>query len=309
MQLELSLWSPTCLRSIITDYLARQAEHIADGTLVDYQERARWLLRELGEATEASELTFVALERLADRCRGLLRNVTISKRLNFLRWCLAYAKDRELVASVPRCPRLRNDAQVRTGRHTLEQWRLFRAHVPPGRFRKLYDLGFLTGQHMPDMMSMQRWMLDPDCATFPGYRGAFWRRNRKYRRCVPCWMPMQPEMRLLVFELLEDVGPAPDAVIVGRTWNMKRTWDMAADRAAAAGQDVPRVTPTDLRRSASSLLAERGWSLQAIRIFLGHATDDGRVMGGAGERRPSVAERHYLWPTPGLFVPRAPTTP
>jgi integrase len=221
--------------------------------------------------------------------------VTVSKRINFLRWCLAYAHDRGLAPQPPRCPRLRNDGQVRAGLHTVAQWELFRQHVPPGRFRKLYDIGFWTGQHMPDVMSMTRAMLTAD---------SFYRRNQKYRRCVAGWMPLQPEAALIVRELLEDVGPAPEALIAGRAWNLKRTWDMAADRAVAAGLDVPRVTPTDLRRSCASMLTARGWDLQAVRIFLGHATSDGRVMGGKGEMRPTVAERHYIMGTPGLFQPR-----
>jgi len=302
MQLELSLWRETSMRAVIDAYVARKSDDLAAGTLVDYQERAKWLYRELGESTSVETITYAVLERLADRCRGVIRNVTIAKRINLLLWAMRYARKRGLIASVPECPYLRNDGEVRTGLHTVEQWERFRLHVAAGRFRKLYDLAFWTGQHMPDVMTMQRWMLAPDREDFPGQAGSFWRRNQKFRRCIPGWMPMQPEMRLLVMELLEDVGPAPDALLVGRAWNLKRTWDMAADRAAAAGDDLPRVTPTDLRRSCASLLTARGWSLQAVRIFLGHATADGRIMGGRGEARPTIAERHYLCPTPALFA-------
>jgi integrase len=159
-------------------------------------------------------------------------------------------------------------------------------------------------------MSMERWMLEPDrIVTDEAGReigqGAYWRRNQKYRRCVPDWIPMQPELRLAVPELLEDVGPARDALITGRVWNLKRTWDMAADRATAEGHEIPRVTPTDLRRGGASMLSGRGYSVEAIRIALGHAAGGGAIMGGPSSR-PSVATRHYLWSTPGLFDPRSP---
>jgi len=309
MQLELSLWPPTSIRSVVDAYVARRCEDLAPGTLDDYRERAAWLYRELGEATPVETVTYARLERLVDSCRGVLRNVTVGKRINFLLWCMRYARKRDLIARVPECPPLRNDGEVRTGLHTVEQWQRFRGHLAPGRFRKLYDLAMWTGQHMPDVMSMQRWMLAPAREDYPGHAGSFWRRNRKFRRCVPGWMPMQPELRLLTAELLEDVGPTADSLIAGRAWNLKRTWDMAADRAAAAGEDIPRVTPTDLRRSCASLLSARGWSLQAVRIFLGHATTDGRIMGGRGELRPTVAERHYLGVTTGTFPAPAPTRP
>jgi integrase len=308
VQLDLPLWPPTCLRSVVGDYLARHSEFLTAGTLDDYRQRARWVLDELGELTTAEAITFSRLEALADRTRGVLRNVTVRKRIDFLRWCLAYAHDRGLAPPPPRCPKLRNDGQVRTGHHTVDQWQTFRQHVARGRFRKLYDLAFWTGQHMPDLMSMTRGMLAPERQEVNGkgellHRGYFWRRNQKYRRCVPGWMPLQSEALLLVTELLEDVGPGDDALLVGKVWNTKRTWDMAADRVAATS-DVPRVTPTDLRRSCASMLTARGWELQAVRIFLGHATDDGRVMGGKSERRPSIAERHYIVATPELFRPR-----
>lgn len=306
VQLLLPLDPPTALHRVLADYLNRHAPDLAEGTVADYQERARWLLRELGENTPIETLNYAALERLADRCSGVIRNVTIKKRIEFLRWCIRYAHKRGLVPGVPECPKLRNDGQVKRDIHTVGQWETFRQHLPAGRFRKIYDLGFWTLQHMPDVFSMERWMIDADRVVTDERgnelaRGAFWRRNQKYRRCIDCWIPMQPELRLIVPELLEDVGPARDALVVGRVWNLKRTLDMAADRAVAAGLDVTRITPTGLRRSGASMLTGRGWPLEAVRIALGHASSGGRIIGGDERARPTTAERHYMLPTPGLF--------
>lgn len=308
MQLELSYWGPTTLRGAIADFMARRTDDLAEATIVDYRERAAWLLRELGELTPIASLTFGFLDDFARRFRGVIRNVTVKKRLVFLRAVLKYAHARGLLEHVPALPRLKNDGEARTTLHTVEQWQVFRSYVPPGRFRKFYDLGFWTLHHTHDLFSMERWMLAPDRPYHDEAgnelgRGCFWRRNHKNRRCQGCWVPMQPELKLLARDILFDVPAIVIQPIIGRLWNVRRTLHMAADRAMADGHDIPRISPIDLRRSGASMLSGRGYPTEAVRIILGHEGGDSRTQGGESTQ-PSTATRHYMRPTPALLAPK-----
>lgn len=293
MQLELRLWGAASLKGAIVDFFALRTDGLAEGTLDDYRERSWWLLDELGETTPLSALTFDRLHEACRKNRAELANVTLKKRLDFLRWCLELAHGRGLLDRLPMFPKLRADGRVCSNLHTVAHWEVFRRHLPPGPFRRAYDLGFWTGQHLrAEVMTIERWMLDPE--------QGFWRRNRKYRRCVPCWVPMQPELRLILPELLEGLPARRDALVVGRLWNVQRTLNMAWTRAVATGEDVPRVTPTDLRRSFATMLTGRGWDLQAVRLALGHA---GQLpaRGPGLSSAPTIAERHYIHASPSVF--------
>jgi len=300
MQLELDLWGASTVRGAIVAFFALKTEGLAEGTMDDYRERAWWCLEEFGEQAPLSSLTFDRLHAAVRSNREELANVTIKKRLDFLRWVVALAVERGHAERVPMFPKLRSDARVCSNLHTVSDWERFRAYLPPGPFRRAYDLGFWTGQHLrAEVCSMQRWMLDPEHIEYEE-KGCFWRRNRKYRRCVPGWIPAQPELLLIHRELVEGLPARRDALIVGRLWNVQRTLNMAWTRAVAAGEDVPRVTPTDLRRSFASMLSARGWTTPAVRIALGHA---GEIQPGSPSlsSRPSTATRHYMFAAPGLF--------
>lgn len=311
MQLEFAYWGRRTLRAAIDDYFARNCDGLAEGTIVDYRERAAWLLRELGDLTPLESINHDRLQALADKWRGSLANVTVKRRLLFLVSVLTYAQARELIPKVPMLPKLRNDGRLFDRLHTIAQWERFRGFVPPGRFRRLYDTGMLTGQHVDELMTMERWMLDAEHQWPDGQVGRFWRRNRKWRKCEPGWIPMQPELLALVPELLED-APRRESLVIGTTWNRQRAFNMAADRATAAGELIERPTFNDLRRSFASLLVARGWSSQAVRLALGHAgpiphtwweEDSGRRPARLAER-PRTAERHYIRATTGTFTPR-----
>lgn len=306
VQLELSLFGERSLRAAITHYLARHAEHISDATLLDYRDRGVWCMREFGAETDIASIDYDAMDRVVLRCRVAIREVTLKKRLTFLRAVLKFAKKRRLLVEVPDLPRLKDDGERKTAIHTVEQWQIVRELLPAGPFRRFYDLGFWTGHHTHDIFTMERWMLDPerpitDEAGKVVGRGMFLRRNHKNKRATPVWMNMQPELRLIVPALLEDVRPNETGLVIGRLWNVRRTLHMACDRAAAAGHaDIPRISPIDLRRSFASMLSGRGHAHEYIRIALGHEGPDSHIQGGVS-KRPTTATRHYLQVTPALI--------
>lgn len=314
MQYELELWGKYALRSAIERFMRHNTDGLAQGTIVDYWERSDWLMAELGEGRDIRTISFLLLERLKQRARDVLchRNVTIKKRFDHLRRVMRFAKACGLDVDVPEKSRLPYDGRHIETLHTVEQWRVFRGFVPPGKFRKLYDLAFWTLQHVPDILAMERRHLEVDR---PFYRedgslatvGGYWRVNTKNRkrRVKPLWFPMEPEFRGLVPELFEDVPARPEALIIGPLWNVRRALDTAFDRATAAGHDIPRPTPNDLRRSGASMLIGRGHLSEYVRVALGHvgelpanlATASGRLA-----QRPNTATRHYYRPTPALLT-------
>jgi hypothetical protein len=286
-------------------------EGLAEATITDYWERATWLLQEFGEATDIAEITYDRMEAVWRKWRGVIRNVTVKKRFIVLMAALKLAHARGRLDRVPTPPDLKHDGQARTTVHTVAQWEAFREFMPPGRYRDIYDLGVWTGHHISDLFTLERWHLDPDKPVLDERgkevaRGMFWRRNAKnasgQRKVEPIWVPMEPELALLSRDILARTPPLKNALVVGKTWNVRRTLHMAADRAAAAGYEIPRCSPNDLRRSYSSMLIGRGYHAQYVRIALGHqgefAADGKRVL------RPTTADRHYFQVTPALLSQR-----
>lgn len=303
-QLELHFLGSLSLRAALDDYFARNTEGLAEATVQEYKERAGWLLRELGEGARIDRIDYDVLDSIVRRYSATLAHVTIKRRLVFLRAVLKFAQTRGLIEKVPALPKLRDDSSPRTVIHTVEQWGIFRSYLPPGPFRRIYDLGFWTGHHTSDLFTMTRSMLDRDRPFFDEsgreiWRGGFLRRNHKNRRCQPAWMNMQPELRLLVPELLADSGKV-DGLITGSLWNVRRTFHMAADRATSDGLSVPRCSPIDLRRSCASMLVGRGYPPEYVRQLLGHAGEDSWTQGGR-TTRPTTASRHYMQMTPALM--------
>lgn len=307
VQLELSLFGDRSLRSAVMSYMALCTDGLADATLKDYHDRAAWCLREFGDLTDIGAVCYDDFDRVIRRNQMSLKHVTMKKRLGFMRACLKLAKKRKQIVDVPDMPRLQDDSERKTALHTVEQWRIVREHVPPGKFRRLYDIGFWTGHHLFDLFTLERWMFDlgrsvKDEAGGVVARGMFLRRNHKNPRCAPVWLPMEPELLELVPSLLEDVRPNETGLVLGRLWNVRRTLHMACDRAVAAGHvDVPRVSPIDLRRSYASMLSGRRHLHEFIRIALGHEGPDSHIQGGVS-RKPTTATRHYLQATPALIA-------
>jgi integrase len=308
VQLDLPFWGGRTLQGAGNVYLANCTDGLSDATLKEYGERLDWLVRELGELTPLEDITFVRLEGLCRRFRGVLRNVTVKKRLTFLLMVMKHARARgEFTGQVPELPRLKKDSESRDVLHTVEQWKAFREFLAPGRFRDLYDLAFWTGQHKADLRSMKAWMLDVDRPVHNEKgeevgRGMWLRRNQK-NQVEPVWLPMEPELVVIARQLLA-ARPLRDDLLVGEFWNDRRTFHQAADRAVAAGYEIPRCSLTDLRRSFASMLIGRERPLEYVRLALGHkgAMADAFISGARGPMavRPNVATTHYIRSTPAL---------
>lgn len=305
VQLELSLFGDRSLRSAVMSYMAMCTDGLSDATLKDYADRGAWCLREFGDLTDIATVDYDEFDRVIRRNQMTLKHVTLKKRLVFLRACLKLAKRRKLLGEVPEVPRLQDDSERKTDLHTVAQWQIARQLLPAGPFRRFYDLGFWTGHHLADLFTMERWMLDPAREVVNGAgqvvaKGMFLRRNTKNRKhkIAPVWIPMQPELKLVLPEILEGVRPNETGLVIGRIWNVRRTLHVACDRALAAGHDIPRVSPIDLRRSFGSMMAERHYSLHFIRIALGHL---GEREPSGRTAKPTTATRHYLHATPELI--------
>lgn len=312
MQLDLSLWPRNCVRSVLADYVAMKSENLASETVDDdYRWRTAWLVAVLGEATPAETVTFAVLEGVARGARGVIRDVTIKRRLVFWRAAVKYAAMRDVVprGCVPELPPwLRDDSARCTDYYTPHQFTAFRMALPPGPFRRYGDLGMWTGMHRRDLFDMTRGHLDPgyewlDDAGNVLERGRWWRRNHKTRRCVACWVPMEPELRELAVEWLREPGH-PDQRLVGVLNNVRRVFHAAATRA-----DLPPIRPNlGLRASHATMLMARDHSYEYVRQILGHegevsgsARADGSIAATVGQKS-SILSRHYLRPSPELFT-------
>ena len=311
-QLELAWAAPDCVRAVLDSYVAMKARRLAAATLTaDYRVRADWLCEVLGPFTPADEVTFVALERIAREARGVLKDVTLKKRFVLWRAAAKYAAQRGLLAhnQVADMPPDLVDDSVKGGRYyTLPEYRTFRLAVPPSRYRRLADLSFLTGMHTLDLYETERQHLEPDFVWEGSVvRGRWSRRNHKNQTRVtrkgtrhlkvpPCWIPMEPELRELALEWLDQPGEPTDR-IVGPMNNVNRVFEAAAARAG-----LHRIRPnTDFRASHATLLMLRGWSYEYVRIVLGHVGEvRGEQVDGAiravTAKRPTTLSAHYLRP-------------
>lgn len=314
MQLDLSLWPRNCVRSVLADYVAMKSENLSADTIDDdYRWRTAWLVAVLGEATPAESVTFSVLEAVARGARGVIRDVTIKRRLVFWRAAVRYAAMRDVVprGCVPELPPwLRDDSVRSTDYYTTHQYTTFRMALPPGPFRRFGDLGMWTGMHRRDLFDMTRAHLEPDYEWLDDAgnvleRGRWWRRNHKNRRCAPAWMPMEPELHGLAVEWLREPGHA-DQRLVGHLDNLSRVFQAAAVRA-----DLPTVRPNlGLRASHATMLMTRDHSYEYVRQVLGHvgevsaiARDDGSTAATTA-KRPSILTRHYLRTSPELLARR-----
>jgi hypothetical protein len=305
VQLELGFWPRWCVRRVIDDYLAMRGPALAAESLHnDYARRRAWLLEVLGEMTPAAEVSFDVLDGAARGATGVLKHVTIKRRLVFWRSAVRYAAIRGIVPkdAIPELPPWLVDDSIRSGTFlTLPQHYEFRLALPSGRYRKRADLSMWTGMHTVDLNTTQRWMLEPDYA-WPGSDivGRWWRRNtknanpRKPIKIHPCWIVMEPELRELALEWLSEPGP-PDKLLIGPCNNVNRTFEAAAARA-----NLPRIRPNvDYRASHATLLMARGWSYEYVRIVLGHVGEvHGELVNGhlraRTAKRPSTLSAHYL---------------
>lgn len=315
-QLELRWFAPGSVRAILTDYMAMRAEGITAETRdEDYRWRVEWLIDVFGEATPAEAVTYSLVETAARRDRGLLRDVTIRRRIAFWRAAVQYAAMRGVVAksAVPEMPPwLRDDTSRGTDFYTLAEFQQFRMAIAPGRFRRYAEIGMWTGMHSLDITTMKRRHLEPDYHwEGSSARGRWWRRNHKNMRgkkgrpskVEPCWVPMEPELHDASLEWLAERGD-PEALIVGPLHNIRRTFHAAAARAG-----LPAIRANmGLRASHSSLLLARGYSYEYVRIVLGHVHEvraqevAGHLVARAVKHGTTLS--HYMRPSADILRPR-----
>lgn len=311
-QLELPWYPADSVRAVVSDYFDMRAELVSAETRdEDYRYRVSWLLEVLGELTPAAQVSFVSLERAARRARGVLRDVTIRKRLRFWLGAARYAAARGLVPreSIPEIPPwLVNDSVKMEDYYTLAQYQEFRLALPPGRFRRLAELGMGTGMHTWDLVRTERRHLEPHYVWEGSeQRGRWWRRNHKNAgrrvKVAPCWVPMEPELREAALEWLSDRG-RDDACVVGPLQNVRRTFHEASARVG-----LPAIRPNlGLRASHSTLLLARGYSYEYVRLVLGQLGEVRVDQVGdhlrARAANPSVLTSHYARPSPDTLRPR-----
>lgn len=311
-QMELAFWPEGCVRSVCSDYLDMKSECIASETHdTDYFYRAGWCCEVFGDLTRAGDVTFRAFEEVARGARGLLRDITIIKRLRYWRAAAKYAQQRGIVSKdyvIPEVPPwLKAGGKRCTDAYTPLQFKAFRLAIAPGRHRRFADFGMWTGQHTRDLITMTRGMLEPDFEWLGElgevlHVGRWWRRNHKNTRAQATWVPMEDELRAVAQDYLREPG-APDGLLIGRVNNLRRTFHAAADRS-----ELPRIRPNlGLRSSHSNMLLARGWPYEYVRQVLAH---EGEVHGevtpdgvrAATSKRASTLSRHYLRDNPGEFL-------
>lgn len=307
MQLTLSLFGHARLRPAVEDYMANQCDSLAEATIQDYRERAAWCYHVFGEYTPLEQITYPAIYKAIQvwgpRGRGL-REITLRKRLTFLRAVLRHAYGMgHLVTSPPELPRLRDDGDRNKTVLSRTQFAAFRMALPPGPHRKLADLAYWTGMHNLDLFSMRRDHLDLAYVWEGTNRvGAFWRRNHKNQnhanRLPDTWFPLEPGAMPAMREILDDARPGPDALLVGRVWNISRTFHKACDRA-----EVPRVSPLRLRASLSSRFTADGETPEMARLALAQI---GEFDPRTGRPRSTTTSRHYMGFTPDHVRSRTP---
>lgn len=305
MQLELPWHPPGCVRAVLAAYLAMRSESVTEETRThDYDCRVSWLLEALGEVTPAAEVTFAVLESVARGARGVLRDVTIRRRLRFYASAVKYAAMRGVVPkdAIPELPPwLKDDSVKCQDYYTLAQYQVFRMALPPSRFRRYADLGMWSAMHTLDIAGTERRHLEPEYAwDGTDVRGRWWRRNHKNKKCAPCWVPMEPELRALSQEWLSERGD-PAARVVGPLNNLRRTFHQAAMRA-----EVPVIRANlGLRASHSTLLLARGYPYEYVRQVLGHEGELSVSASGMAvtAKRPTTLSSHYTRSSPDLLRP------
>lgn len=318
-QLDLCLWPQTTVRGCLDAYLHVVCAKLANATLGDYQDRADWICRALGEATPLSRVTYQDVEAMVKRygpSGAGLKLVTLRKRIRMFRAALGLQLDRGNIDRLWKMPRqLHDDGQRGQDFYTVAEFGRFIAEVPDGRYRRFFQLGFWTGHHSYDVKRVSRGTLDPEYAwrdeTGAQIRaGAYRRRNHKNRRCVEVWFPMEPEFRSISAEWLSDHSEWSDrSAIVGKVAGVSKAAKQAADKAG-----LHYVTPNrGLRRSFATMLASRGYDTEYIRQAMAH---EGRVWvqreneSGHGTQaspraetgRPTTDTAHYMRPSSEFLV-------
>lgn len=328
-QLELCLYQPGTIAEAIFWSLHNTCDHIANGTMDDYQERARWLLRVLTkvDGCEACDkqacpkhtncdLKSVNYERLLMLSKKYgpkggakfpLMMTTVKRRFVFLYKVMNEAFGRELIDKMPVFPKLRGDGRARKRIHDYKQFQAMRAQLAEP-WRTWVTVGWFTGMHPYDLNRMREsWFrLDEPYKDAGGHAiapGQWLRHNHKtdQRDEDLVWLPMENDFHAWMSARVQ--RGAPTDRVCGRYWKPSLKLSVACERA-----DVPRISPIDLRRSRATIWCAAGKSDEWIRVALGHrghGWTGPEVTAGQGERkpaRPSTRTTHYYRPSVDLIA-------
>lgn len=309
MQLELALWPSNSLKAAVDAYLRERAEYIAEATVVDYGERARWLFRAFGgEMRRLDTIKYddlrTAEREWGPRGKGLML-CTVRKRIVFLLAIMKLAAARGIIGkdAVPPLPQIASDSRRKERFLTLNEYQQLRLSSTD-RMRTLIDLAFWTLHHRHDLWTMQRWMLDPthrwlDDEGNVKWVGRYWRRNHKNKRCQPCWIPAEKEFVPIMQAILAEPG-SRDGLVVGRVSSYAKALKAACDRC-----EIPPCSLMAMRHSQATLLLERTQSnYEYVRLVMGHEgavsqSPDGRYH---GTDDPTVLTRHYCHASPDSLL-------
>jgi hypothetical protein len=230
-----------------------------------------------------TDITFNRLEAAARRDRGVLRDVTIKRRLSFWRAAVQYAGDARGGGGQGGGAR---DAAVAARRRPARDGLLHAGPVPgvspggapgdaSGGSRSWASGRGCTPSTSPMTTSAATWT---STTRWEGSdsRGRWWRRNHKNlrvrgparRASSPAGFRWKPEVRELAAGVAGGARATPRPAGGGRAHEQRAP---GRSTAAAARANLPPVRPNlGLRASHSSLLLARGYSYEYVRIVLGH---------------------------------------
>ncbi len=319
VQLNLCLSARGTLSEAIHWKFANAVDHLRPPTLIDYRDRAAWLVEalsvELRVPADAVPLAAIGMETLMAVAKkwgptkhgpGKLMLTTVKKRFVLLHQIMTESMGRGIIEKLPVFPKLRNDGRARKRIHTQTEFEAMRAELPE-KWQTWVTVAWTTGMRTYDVnRARENWFRidEPFLAT----SGDVISPGRWLRHAHKTdgddenteWLPMPPGLYQWWLEKRPQRG-APHELVAGRFPSAPHVIAAACERAG-----VPRISPNDLRRSKASICASSGWDQNMIRILLGHKGNGWTGPGAGGEmmkpQRPSVLTGHYLRPTADTFA-------
>jgi integrase len=244
-------------------------ERAAD-TLDYYHKRVRALLRELGEDTDAHELTLSRMDAYVATRQATsigksgdkhISRATIAKELGALRSCLLFSKKRGKYRGEPASiiPDMRGAYVPRDRALSLDEYRALLDELAAKREgvedRRDYLVAYVgLGASMSELYRIEASDIRSDTVRIPGTK----------RETRDRWVPLRPEVRAVLKRRAKgrDEGPLFDV------WgNARRDLAQACERAGIAP-----VSHNDLRRTFATWLAEAGVPEGVVASLMGHAS-------------------------------------
>ena len=263
---------PYPLLTALEDFLAEARHELSAATIRMYTQKARHLLRVLGQDADARTLRREQVAGyIAQRREDGAHQGTIYKELVTLRRCLTAAVEAGRSTLEPQSviPRLRNRYEPRSRFLTEAQFVALWEQLPAHRAWWLAVATF-TGARRSEVERLvveEHVDLDGGWLRIPGTK------TERSARMIP----------LNDFLLQLFAQHAPERGPLVRPWpNVNR--DLAA---ACVRAEVPRVSPNDLRRTFASWLKQRGEDSLVVARLLGHKSTAmvERVYGHLGDEQ------------------------